>query len=203
MGILDRSSSRTELTENTVNNVLTETYGQQGVEGVAGIAGGDLEIRIDQIDSGVVAAARGISDNALSFAGDTVAATLRAQGDTSADAFNFGGDALRKVGDVVSDAFNFGGKSLTAVSGLAGDSIEAQNRVVEYSLQANRDTLRDALDFGSSAVNKTISTLSSAIGQAADATRSDASNVLNNAIKYGAIAAVLFGAFMVFRKRAA
>jgi len=177
MGIFDRSRSETNLTEETTNLVNTETVGQQDVSGIAGAAGGDLEINIDQVDSGLVAAARDIGGGALAFAGDTVAATLRAQGDTTRDAFG-------AVTDAVRGALDFGGRSISAVSGLAGDSLAAQNRTVEYALQSNE----------------------AVIGKALAATRSDAADILNTSVKYGVIAVGLIAAaFLIpqFMKKAA
>lgn len=206
MGIFDRSRSETNLTEETTNIVETQTLGQQEVSGVAGAAGGDLEIHIDQIDSGLVAAARGISDSAIAMSGDTVAATLRAQGDTTRDAldyggrvsrdafdfsggvardaFDLGGRALSAVGDTARAALDFGGRSLSTVEGLAGDSVAAQNRATEYALQSNERVVDRALA----------------------ATRSDAADILNTSVKYGVIAVGLIAALLLvpqFMKRKA
>lgn len=177
MGIFDRSRSETNLTETNQQNIDTTTYGQSDVSGVAAAAGRDVEIRIDQVDSGLVAAARDLGSGALALSGDVTAAALRAQGDVARDAFDFAGDTSR-------DAFDFGGRSISAVSGLAGDSIDAQNRTVQYALQSSENVIDKALA----------------------ATRSDAADILNTSVKYGVIAVGLIAALLLvpqFFKKAA
>ena len=209
MGILDRSSSTTNLTELNQQEIITENLGASDVSGLnIGKAGGNVEIAIDQVDSGVVAAAKDLGSGAIAVAGDIAAAALRA----NRDAYDFAGgvvsDASSAVGDVAA-------RSITSSQGIAKDSIDAQNKILQYATgqlaDTSRTALEDALAFGKSAisstqqtlgdtVSKALSTLSGAVGSAADATRSDASQVVNNIAKYGAIAAAVVAIAFVFAK---
>jgi len=183
MGFFDRSSSTTNLTEQNFQEILNQEAAQSEVSGLAvAQVGGDVEISIDQVDSGLVAAARDLGEGALALSGDISALAIRSSGEASIESARASAETSRE--------------SITMAHGLAGDSIEAQNRIVEYSLG-------QSLAFGKSIAGGAIETLSGAIAGAASATRSDASDVLNNVVKYGAIAiAAVAGLYFLTRARA-
>lgn len=175
MGIFDRSRSVTELNEENYSEVINTNIGFQDVAGLAvGQAGGDIEIAIDQVDSGIVAASRDISLGAIALTGDVAAGAMRA-----------GAEAL-EFGERVTD------RSLTTTYGIASDSIAAQRRLAEYAIGQSSAQQRQTADV-----------LSSAIVKAADATRSDTSNVLNNIVKFGSLVALALAGLYIYRRASA
>jgi hypothetical protein len=176
MGIFDRSRSTTNLTEQNYQEILNQEAAQSEISGLGvNQVGGNVEIAIDQVDSGVVAAARDLGGGALAVSGDIAALAIRSSGEASIESARSSAETAQR--------------SVTTVAGIASDSIDAQNRTIEYALQQSGTIARD-----------TISTLSGAITSASDATRSDAANVLNNLVKYGALVAAAIAGYMIFRR---
>ena len=129
----------------------------------------------------------------------------------------FGGDALdnatlasgratEAISETARRAVDASGEFLREGFGFGGDALDAVDRSGERSAAVAEQAIDDIRGFGSDAfgfvgdiftravdavtgtAQDTNVTLAGAIGSAADATRSDSANVLNNVAKFGALA---------------
>ena len=224
-----KSKSSTTQTTSNVQNIVNRNINLSDFEGIGIADARDVEITIQQTDSGAIAAASQFGAGALSLAGDVTAQAIRASErsltegldfaeDTLAEGFRFGSDVVdeslsfaddssrRSFGfsrDIAGGAFDLTRRSTRDAFGfssdVSGQAFDASGR----ALKANENVINRALNFAKDLTRTTTDTLSGAIGAAADATRSDASQVLNNITKFGAVAIAVVGlAFIVVRARA-
>ena len=231
------SRSQTRQQTDSRQSVETSNLNLSDFEGT-GIAGSeDVEIstRIEQVDGGLIDAARNLSrdsfDTSASIASDANALAgqaIRANQDSVVSGLDFGEDVLEDVllfgGDALDNATLASGRATEAISetarravdasgeflregfGFGGDALDAVDRSGERSAAVAEQAIDDIRGFGSDAfgfvgdiftravdavtgtAQDTNVTLAGAIGSAADATRSDSANVLNNVAKFGALA---------------
>lgn len=154
--------------------------------------------------------ARGIGDAnlaSLDFGRDVFDSSLDALRAGQSEAFSFGGDvvgefsalnrqSVETIADVAREASrNVSDIALASQDNAFGFASEANRTIADFASGSQASAFDFVGDLFSGALNavtetsrKATDTLSSAIGQAAAATRSDATDVLNNIVKYGAIA---------------
>lgn len=168
-----RSKTVQEQTETNIQDIDTTNINLEDIDGIGLADVSNVQISIQEVDAGAIAAAENISSGALNLAGDVTAQAIRSNESGLGRAFDFGEDIFGESVDVVSSA-----------------------------IRSNEATLSRSLKFGENIVTRTINTLSSAIGKAADATRSDAANTLGTLIKFGSVAVGVLGlGFIITRAR--
>ncbi len=217
-----RSTSITELTEENVQNIATSNLALSDFEGIGiGEAGRDIEIQINSVDSGLVAAAENLGTGAINLAGDVTAQAIRASergldrsldfGEEALDltdittrrAFSFAGDTTRKAfsfsRDTTRRAFDFGEDAFA----IAEDSIRAGERGLDRSLDFSEGIFTRSLKAINDATSKAFSASGAATRTAFASTRSEASQSIEQLIKFGGIVAGLFAlGFIISRARA-
>lgn len=200
-----RSRTQQQSSQEQTNLNLSDFEGV----GIAGSEDVEITTRIEQFDPGLADIAesafdtsRSIADDANNLAGqairanqDVTVAGLDYGEDVLEDALLFGGDAVGSVEAIASESVRRSAEGSENVIDAVGQFLResfgfGENAIDVVSEQAaiNRGVFSEALDAVTRTTDKATATLSSAIGQAADATRTDSANVLNNLIKYGAIA---------------
>ena len=234
-----RSRSTTSLREENVQNIETRNLALSDFEGIGiGEAGRDIEIQINSVDSGVVAAAENLGTGAINLAGDVTAQAIRASErgldraldfgedaldltdittrrafnfgeDTTRRAFNFGEDTTRKAfsfsRDTTRRAFDFGEQAFDFgedAFAIAEDSIRAGERGLDRSLDFSEGIFTRSLKAINDATSKAFSASGAATRTAFASTRSEASQSIEQLIKFGGIVAGLFAfGFIISRAR--
>jgi hypothetical protein len=177
MGGKSKSSTSTSTAQTTTNtqNIATTSVGLDNTEfGVVG--GGDVSVTQVTTDQGAVNAGKDVALSGLQTGRDVSKLALETN------------EAVTKAG-------------LDTVGEVSGRAIDAIGDANDRSLDFGGKVVQDALGFGETALKSTatqtqqgFNTLGAAITQAANATRSDTAETLNNLTKYGTIAiAVIVG----------
>ncbi len=87
--------------------------------------------------------------------------------------------------------------AMEAAENIGVGAIALAGDVTTQALLANQFAIDRSFEFGEGLVSETIETLGGAIQEAGKATRSDTANVMNNIVKYCAMAAAALGLFFV------
>ena len=219
-----RSRSTTTLTEENVQNISSRNLALSDFEGIGvGEAGRDIEITINTIDSASVAAAENLGTGAINLAGDVTALAIRSSergldrsldfgeeafdfsSETTRRAFNFGQDALDFGSDTTRRAFGFGEDALAfgeSAFDITSESIRASERGLDRTLDFGEGVFSGALKAIGDATSKAFSASSAATQTAFASTRSEASQSIEQLIKFGSIVAGLFAfGFIISRAR--
>ena len=193
------------------DNVQLTTLNQNVDPGARAIIGDGLN-SVSAIASNAFDTSQSIASDANNLAGQAIAlqqgsldSSLDFASDTLDDSFIFGGDvfesatrAVERSGDNVAtlatrvvdssgnflrDGFGFGVNALDAIDNAG----QRQSNVVDDAFNFVGGLFNNAINAVTDTNQRATATLSGAIGSAADATRSDSADVLNNIVKFGAI----------------
>lgn len=170
MGLFDRSSSSTTNQQFEQQDIATNNLSQIG--GPALVGSSNSTINIQEVDGGLVDASKAALESASSMASDAndlAAQALDANKGVITSGLDYGHDVL-------DEALNFSGEAIDNLLNRAASNEQNSFNFASDVLSGEQD-----LEKSSQA------TLANAITQAANATRSDAANTVDNIVKYGAI----------------
>src|SRR3970282_2278378 len=139
MGLFDRSSSTTNLTEQNIQQTDARAYGFSEIGGLAlAEVGGDVEIAIDSVDSGLVAAARDLGSGALAVSGDITALALRNNQENAAEAYRTSRLANEGILAATKKAIDSNDASQRAAFGFASDASSDASATFQAALRKQR-----------------------------------------------------------------
>lgn len=184
------STANTQQTQNQQNINTTTTSTEVGAGGVGATGGRDVTVTNITSDQGAIKAASDIAFNSLGTAENVAQAGL---------------DTGRKLGQSSLDFANeFGNNAINAVEHSTTTGL---NAALDYGTGVTSgafDLIGTAFDKLAKSSSDTATTLGGAITSAANASRTDSSQNIDNLIKYGSIAAgvIVLGiaAVFIFRK---
>lgn len=180
------STANTQQTQNTQQINTSTTSTEVGAGGVGATGGRDVTVTNITTDAGALKTAGDIAANALGSASDVAQAGLttgRQLGQSSLDFANeFGNNAINAVEHSTENGLN---SALDYGTGVTSGAF---------------DLLGHAFDSLSKSSSDTATTLGGAITQAANASRTDSSQNIDNLIKYGsyAVGAIGLGIAVIF-----
>jgi len=200
MGIFDRSSSQTFVDERSQQNILDADLSDAGV-GVVGFGGPqNVNVNIQTTDYDAISTAAELGRDAFQLGELTVEQTLDANAGVLSDALDFGVDSIGAVSDIADRSLLISSDIVAGSNRFAGDAIDTVANLASDASRSVAEFGADSFSTIANFANDAFSGLNDAIGQVSASQRSDTANVLNNIVKFGAVAVGLIAVALIWRR---